>query len=85
MLLISRLRLDDVGNADVDELAATILVRMNGQRVLPASQRRTCCAAQGHVRESRVRARELRGKPTDDLSFDVSRGCHVGCVWCVDP
>jgi anaerobic magnesium-protoporphyrin IX monomethyl ester cyclase len=30
-------------------------------------------------------ARELRGKPTDDLSFDVSRGCHVGCVWCVDP
>jgi radical SAM superfamily enzyme YgiQ (UPF0313 family) len=30
-------------------------------------------------------ARELRGKPTDDLSFDVSRGCHVGCTWCVDP
>ena len=30
-------------------------------------------------------ARELRGKPTDDLSFDVSRGCPVGCVWCVDP
>ena len=30
-------------------------------------------------------ARELRGKPTDDLSFDVSRGCHVGCQWCVDP
>lgn len=30
-------------------------------------------------------ARELRGKPTDDLSFDVSRGCHVGCRWCVDP
>lgn len=30
-------------------------------------------------------ARELRGKPTDDLSFDVSRGCHVGCNWCVDP
>ena len=30
-------------------------------------------------------ARELRGKPTDDLSFDVSRGCHVGCSWCVDP
>jgi radical SAM superfamily enzyme YgiQ (UPF0313 family) len=30
-------------------------------------------------------ARELRGKPTDDLSFDVSRGCPVGCEWCVDP
>lgn len=30
-------------------------------------------------------ARELRGKPTDDLSFDVARGCHVGCEWCVDP
>lgn len=30
-------------------------------------------------------ARELRGKPTDDLSFDVSRGCAVGCAWCVDP
>ncbi len=30
-------------------------------------------------------ARELRGKPTDDLSFDVSRGCPVGCAWCVDP
>ena len=30
-------------------------------------------------------ARELRGKPTDDLSFDVCRGCHVGCKWCVDP
>jgi radical SAM superfamily enzyme YgiQ (UPF0313 family) len=30
-------------------------------------------------------ARELRGKPTDDLSFDVARGCPVGCVWCVDP
>ena len=30
-------------------------------------------------------ARELRGKPTDDLSFDVCRGCHVGCTWCVDP
>ena len=31
------------------------------------------------------RARELRGKRTDDLSFDVSRGCQVGCSWCVDP
>jgi hypothetical protein len=30
-------------------------------------------------------ARELRGKPTDDLSFDVARGCPVGCVWCIDP
>jgi len=30
-------------------------------------------------------AREMRGKPTDDLSFDVSRGCAVGCKWCVDP
>jgi radical SAM superfamily enzyme YgiQ (UPF0313 family) len=30
-------------------------------------------------------ARELRGKPTDDLSFDVSRGCPVGCEWCIDP
>jgi hypothetical protein len=30
-------------------------------------------------------ARELRGKPTDDLSFDIARGCPVGCVWCVDP
>lgn len=30
-------------------------------------------------------ARELRGKPTDDLSFDVARGCSVGCVWCIDP
>lgn len=30
-------------------------------------------------------ARENRGKPTDDLSFDVSRGCPVGCEWCVDP
>ena len=30
-------------------------------------------------------ARELRGKPTNDLSFDVSRGCPVGCSWCVDP
>lgn len=30
-------------------------------------------------------ARKLRGKPTDDLSFDVSRGCPVGCTWCVDP
>ncbi len=30
-------------------------------------------------------ARELRGKPTDDLSFDVARGCPVGCEWCIDP
>ncbi|HEY7424808.1 MAG TPA: hypothetical protein VH682_11310 [Gemmataceae bacterium] len=30
-------------------------------------------------------ARELRGKPTDDLSFDVARGCPVGCIWCIDP
>ena len=30
-------------------------------------------------------ARELRGKSTDDLSFDVSRGCGIGCQWCVDP
>lgn len=30
-------------------------------------------------------ARELRDKPTNDLSFDVSRGCPVGCAWCVDP
>ncbi|MBL8793292.1 MAG: hypothetical protein JNM56_05260 [Planctomycetia bacterium] len=30
-------------------------------------------------------ARELRGKPTDDLSFDVARGCPVGCAWCIDP
>jgi radical SAM superfamily enzyme YgiQ (UPF0313 family) len=30
-------------------------------------------------------ARELRGKSTNDLSFDVSRGCPVGCAWCVDP
>ncbi len=30
-------------------------------------------------------ARELRGKATDDLSFDVARGCPVGCVWCIDP
>jgi radical SAM superfamily enzyme YgiQ (UPF0313 family) len=30
-------------------------------------------------------ARELRGKRTDDLSFDVARGCPVGCVWCIDP
>lgn len=30
-------------------------------------------------------ARELRGKPTDDFSFDVARGCSIGCEWCVDP
>ena len=30
-------------------------------------------------------ARELRGKPTDDLAFDVARGCAVGCPWCIDP
>jgi radical SAM superfamily enzyme YgiQ (UPF0313 family) len=30
-------------------------------------------------------ARELRGKPTDDLSFSVARGCPVGCEWCPDP
>jgi radical SAM superfamily enzyme YgiQ (UPF0313 family) len=30
-------------------------------------------------------ARELRDKPTDDLSFDVARGCPVGCDWCIDP
>lgn len=30
-------------------------------------------------------AREGRGKDTTDLSFDVSRGCPVGCPWCVDP
>jgi radical SAM superfamily enzyme YgiQ (UPF0313 family) len=30
-------------------------------------------------------ARELRGKLTDDLSFDVARGCSIGCVWCIDP
>ncbi len=30
-------------------------------------------------------AREFRGKPTDDLSFYVSRGCAVGCEWCSAP
>lgn len=35
--------------------------------------------------EEYAMARELRGKPTNDLSFDVSRGCPVGCAWCVDP
>ena len=30
-------------------------------------------------------AREFRGKPTDDLSFYVSRGCAMGCEWCSAP
>lgn len=30
-------------------------------------------------------AREFRGKPSDDLSFYVSRGCAVGCEWCSTP
>ena len=30
-------------------------------------------------------AREFRGKPTDDLSFSVSKGCAVGCEWCTTP
>lgn len=31
-------------------------------------------------------ARENRGKPTDDLSFTISRGCPINCAaWCPTP
>lgn len=36
-------------------------------------------------RDSYDFARKQKGEPTNDLSFTISKGCKVGCVWCIDP
>src|SRR3954468_2974557 len=64
-------RVADVRQADVDELAAARLVRMDRDHVVARTQRLPPRTAQRHVAEARVRPFELRREHAVDVDLRV--------------